>query len=65
MLNKTTLAVAHRLSTIATMDRLVVLDRGEITEEGNHATLLKLNGLYSKLWSRQSGGFIGTDLGNQ
>jgi len=58
MRNKTTLAIAHRLSTIATMDRLLVLNEGEIVEEGTHEKLVSLDGLYAKLWSRQSGGFI-------
>ncbi|MCL4126253.1 UNVERIFIED_CONTAM: hypothetical protein GTU68_024645 [Idotea baltica] len=59
MQNKTVLAVAHRLSTIAALDRLVVLDGGKIIETGSHTDLLKNNGLYAKLWERQSGGFLG------
>ena len=55
---KTVIAIAHRLSTIAAMDRLIVLDKGRIVEEGSHAELLAQNGLYAKLWSRQSGGFL-------
>ncbi len=55
---RTTLAVAHRLSTIAAMDRLVVMDRGRIIEEGNHQELLARGGLYATLWERQSGGFL-------
>lgn len=58
MQNKTVIAVAHRLSTIAKMDRLVVLDAGHIVEDGTHADLLQRDGLYARLWSRQSGGFI-------
>ncbi len=59
MEGKTVIAVAHRLSTIAAMDRLVVMDKGKIVEEGTHATLLKKkNGLYANLWKRQSGGFL-------
>jgi len=58
MEGKTVIAIAHRLSTIARMDRLVVLDRGRIVEEGTHAELLAVGGLYSKLWERQSGGFV-------
>src|SRR4051794_36971533 len=61
MRGKTVIAVAHRLSTIAALDRLVVIDRGRIVEEGNHAELLQRNGLYARLWHRQSGGFLGED----
>ena len=60
MASKTVIAVAHRLSTIAALDRLVVLDEGKIVEEGSHAELLKLEGLYANLWHRQSGGFLPT-----
>jgi ATP-binding cassette, subfamily B, multidrug efflux pump len=58
MQGKTVIAIAHRLSTIAKMDRLVVMDEGKILEQGTHAQLIALNGLYASLWSRQSGGFI-------
>jgi ATP-binding cassette, subfamily B, multidrug efflux pump len=59
MEGKTVIAVAHRLSTIAAMDRLVVMDRGRIVEEGTHAELLKKKrGIYAALWARQSGGFL-------
>ena len=59
MEGKTVIAIAHRLSTIAAMDRLIVMDEGRIVEEGNHRKLLERGGLYSRLWSRQSGGFLG------
>ena len=59
MQDKTVLAVAHRLSTIAALDRLIVLDAGRIVETGSHQELIDKNGLYARLWRRQSGGFIG------
>jgi len=61
MEGKTVVAIAHRLSTIAAMDRLIVMDRGRIVEEGDHASLLAQGGLYARLWSHQSGGFLGDD----
>ena len=61
MRGKTVVAIAHRLSTIAAMDRLIVLDEGRIVEEGDHSSLLARGGLYARLWSRQSGGFLGVE----
>ena len=61
MEGKTVIAIAHRLSTIAAMDRLVVVDQGRIVEQGTHAQLLAHEGLYSRLWARQSGGFLAAD----
>jgi ATP-binding cassette subfamily B protein len=58
MEGRTALVVAHRLSTVAGMDRLVVLDRGRIIEQGSHHELLAANGAYAKLWQHQSGGFL-------
>ena len=58
MEGKTVLAIAHRLSTLAQMDRIVVLDAGRIVEEGTHRELLRAGGLYARYWERQSGGFI-------
>ena len=62
MENKTVIAIAHRLSTIAMMDRLIVMDKGKIVEQGTHQELLALNGVYAKLWTHQSGGFLKTDM---
>ena len=59
MEGRTAIAVAHRLSTVAGMDRLVVLDRGRVVELGTHAELLTRGGGYAQLWQRQSGGFLG------
>jgi ATP-binding cassette subfamily B multidrug efflux pump len=59
MEGKTVIAIAHRLSTIARMDRIVVLDDGRVLEDGTHEALLARGGIYARLWSRQSGGFLG------
>ena len=61
MENKTVLAIAHRLSTLSKMDRIVVLNDGMIVEEGTHKTLIESNGLYRQYWDKQSGGFITTE----
>ncbi len=58
MEGRTALVVAHRLSTVARMDQLVVLDRGRIIEKGTHAELLRRGGTYARLWQHQSGGFL-------
>jgi len=65
MQGKTVIAIAHRLSTIAMMDRLVVLDKGRVVEQGTHAQLVNSGGIYSSLWSRQSGGFIDADAAEE
>ena len=62
MEGKTVIAIAHRLSTIAAMDRLIVLDKGAIVEQGSHSELIQQGGIYAKLWSHQSGGFIAEDI---
>jgi ATP-binding cassette subfamily B multidrug efflux pump len=61
MKGKTVIAIAHRLSTIAQMDRIIVLDQGRIVEDGTHDELLTAKGIYAKLWTHQSGGFLGDD----
>ncbi len=58
MKGRTSIVIAHRLSTIAKLDRIVVLSKGKIVEQGSHTELLKQDGIYAKLWSHQSGGFI-------
>lgn len=65
MRGKTVIAIAHRLSTIAALDRLIVLDAGRIVEEGDHHSLLQQGGLYARLWSHQSGGYLGEDIAEE
>ncbi len=61
MKGRTSIVVAHRLSTIASLDRIIVLKNGKIVEQGTHDELLKNHGAYSRLWSRQSGAFMDKD----
>lgn len=58
MENKTVIVIAHRLSTIMKMDRIIVMENGQIIEQGTHKELININGLYKKLWNKQIGGFI-------
>lgn len=58
MNGRTSIVIAHRLSTIAKLDRIIVLNDGKITEQGTHNELIAKDGIYAKLWSRQSGGFL-------
>ncbi len=62
MQGKTVIAIAHRLSTISSMDRIVVLENGRIIEEGPPGELIETNGLFARLWRRQTGGFIPDDI---
>lgn len=61
MRGRTSIVVAHRLSTVASLDRIVVLSHGAIVEDGTHAELSAAGGEYARLWSRQSGSFLGRE----
>jgi ATP-binding cassette, subfamily B, bacterial len=58
MRDRTAIVIAHRLSTVRRMDRLVVLESGKIIEQGRHDQLLRTGGHYAALWQHQSGGFL-------
>lgn len=58
MQGKTVIAIAHRLSTLKEMDKIVVMDKGSIIEEGSHATLLRKKGVYYNFYNMQAGGFL-------
>ena len=58
MSRRTAIVIAHRLSTVRRMDRLVILERGQIVEQGSHDALLAQGGIYATLWAHQSGGFL-------
>lgn len=58
MKGRTTIVIAHRLSTVQKMDRIIVLDKGKIVEDGGHAELLAKGGYYSRLWQAQKDGVI-------
>ncbi|ODG99230.1 ABC transporter ATP-binding protein [Nostoc sp. KVJ20] len=62
---KTVIVVAHRLSTIAHLDRILVFDQGRIIEDGTHAKLLARRGAYYRLWKMQAGGFLPVEANNQ
>ena len=58
MQGRTTIVIAHRLSTLSEMDRILVFDKGQIVEDGSHDDLLKAKGHYSRMWAMQAGGFL-------
>ena len=58
MEGRTAIVIAHRLSTVQKMDRIVVLEDGKIAEQGTHKELIENKGIYSSLWAHQSGGFL-------
>ena len=58
MQNRTTIVIAHRLSTLSRMDRILVFNQGKIIEEGTHTFLMNKNGLYARMWNMQVGGFL-------
>ncbi|PWC87651.1 ABC transporter ATP-binding protein [Azospirillum sp. TSO5] len=60
---RTVIAIAHRLSTVTGMDRILYMEAGRILEDGDHATLLRRDGPYARLWRRQVGGFLPDDAG--
>lgn len=58
MHNRTTIVIAHRLSTLSRMDRILVFEKGKIVEEGTHTALMSKDGLYAQMWNMQVGGFL-------
>src|SRR5262249_7181979 len=60
MASRTALVIAHRLSTVRRMGRLIILEKGQIAESGSHDALLARGGIYASLWAHQSGGFLAT-----
>ena len=58
MQGRTALVIAHRLSTLKHLDKIIVIENGKIVEQGNHDELLALDGIYADLWQRQKDGFI-------
>ena len=58
MRGRTSIVVAHRLSTVASLDRIVVLEGGKVVEDGPHAELIAAEGEYAHLWGRQTGAYL-------
>lgn len=65
MEDRTTIVIAHRLSTLAEMDRILVFEKGRIIEDGSHHTLIKLGGHYARMWKMQAGGFLPSSVEEQ
>jgi ATP-binding cassette, subfamily B, bacterial len=65
MRRKTTIVIAHRLSTLSEMDRILVFDNGQIIEDGTHDALVHLKGHYATMWHMQAGGFLPEHLNDQ
>jgi ATP-binding cassette subfamily B protein len=62
MEDKTVIVIAHKLSTVMELDRILVFDKGQIVEEGNHKQLLRKNGYYRKLWEMQQDGIFPSEM---
>ncbi len=58
MQGRTTLVIAHRLSTLSEMDRILVFDKGHVVQDGTHQQLLARGGHYARMWHMQAGGFL-------
>lgn len=61
MHKRTSIVIAHRLSTLRNLDRIIVLENGKITEQGSHTQLVSQDGIYADLWKRQKDGFVVDD----
>lgn len=62
MQNRTSIVIAHRLSTLKHLDKIIVLEGGKIVEHGKHEGLIKQNGIYADLWKRQKDGFVDREI---
>lgn len=56
--DKNLILISHRFSTVRRADKIIVLQSGKITEEGDHASLIKKNGVYARMFSKQAKGYI-------